>query len=137
MITTQDESTGTYSFYDMVYSVVDGKPYSDVVLIKKKGSYFLLVGSSYLIEMRTPDWHNIRQQEADIELRDNGYVGKVTLSYYEEDYRAQTYMTSEGRERHYSYVLLFPNNTLPSEGLIQIVMKDKVYSFDLTPETHD
>lgn len=136
-ITTQDESTGVYSFYDMVYSVVDGKPNSDVVIIKKEGTYYLLVDSSYLVETHTIDRYDLNSGVAEVDFQTDNYAERITLSYRDKSYEEQTYLITEGRDKHYSYVFLFPNNVLPPEGIIQIKMKDVIYSFDLTPTTHD
>ena len=136
-ITTQDESSGAYSFYDMVYSVVDGKPNSDVVIIKKEGAYYLLVGSSYLVETRTIDRYDLNIGEAEVDFQTDNLAEKITLSYRDKSYQEQTYLLTEGCENHYSYVFLFPRNILPSEGIIRIKLKDVWYSFNLTPTTHD
>lgn len=127
-VTITDDFTETSTSYDMVYSTVEDKVKSDVVLMKKDGKYLLLSKWSSDVDY---DYH---ESAAVVEVKTNGSVKTVKLKRLNDSYKDQEYVTPEDKKVSYMEVLVFPKGVVPDSGVMQIRMKEKVYSFNLDKE---
>ena len=67
-------------------------------------------------------------------LRCCGCVFVVTSLHYKrlhDNYEEEEYMTPENKKVRFSEVLVFPKGVVPENGVMQIRLKEKVYSFNL------
>ena len=127
-VTITDDFSETSTSYDMVYSTVEDKVKSDVVLMKKDGKYLLLSKWSSDVDY---DYH---ESAAVVEVKTNGSVKTVKLKRLNDSYKDQEYVTPENKKVSYMEVLVFPKGVVPDSGVMQIRMKEKVYSFNLDKE---
>jgi len=124
-VTVTDVFTEKSTTYDMVYSTVDGKVDSHIVLAKMDGNYLLM--SQWGSDVN----YDFIEKSASVEVKTNGSVKTVKLKRLHDSYETEEYMTPENKKIHFSEVLVFPKGTVPNGGVMQIRMKEKIYSFNL------
>lgn len=127
-VTVTDDFTEKSTTYDMVYSTVDGKPDSHIILAKMDGNYILLSKWGSDIDYSYID------KAASIEVKVAGTVKTVKLKRLHDNYEDEEYMTPENKIIRFSEVLVFPKGVVPENGVMQIRLKEKVYSFNLDHE---
>lgn len=127
-VTITDDFTEKSTTYDMVYSTVDGKVDSHVVLAKMDGKYLLMSQWGSDVD------YDFIEKAASIEVKTNGSVKTVKLKRLHDSYEKEEYMTPENKKIHFSEVLVFPKGVVPASGVMQIRLKEKVYSFNLDRE---
>lgn len=124
-VTVTDDFTEKTTTYDMVYSTVDGKANANMILAK--------IGSDYLLLSR---WssdvnYDFVEKAATVEVKTDGTVKTVKLKRHHDKYDVEEYMTPENKTVSFGEVLVFPKGIVPSNGVMQIRIKEKVYSFNL------
>lgn len=124
-VTITDDFTEMSTSYDMVYSTVNEKVMSDVILMKKEGKYILLSKWGSDVDY---DYHD---NAAVVEVKTNGSVKTVRLKRLYDSYKSEEYTTPENKKVSFSEILVFPKGVVPESGVMQIRMKEKVYSFNL------
>ncbi len=127
-VSVTDNFTEKTTTYEMVYSTVDGKANSHIILAKKDGDYLLMSQWSSDVD------YSFIDKSAPVEVKTNGSVKTVKLKRLHDSYEAQEYMTPENKKIRFGEVLVFPKGIVPSNGVMQIRLKEKVYSFNLDKE---
>lgn len=127
-VTVKDDFTEKSTSYDMVYSTADGKTDSHIVLAKMEGKYLLM--SQWGSDIN----YDFVEKAASIEVKTNGSVKTVKLKRLHDSYESEEYMTPENKKIRFSEVLVFPKGIVPTNGIMQIRLKEKVYSFNLDSE---